>query len=71
MLPAIDPYQLLHGPYTPQPLRRGDKATCLFRDCDVVITGWSDGHIPWPPIVEDPDVRYWAREFLEPGHQPG
>jgi hypothetical protein len=36
---SFEPYQLLHGPYTPQPLRRGDKATCLFRDCDVVITG--------------------------------
>jgi hypothetical protein len=29
--------KLLHGPYTPQPLRRGDRATCLFRDGDVVI----------------------------------
>jgi hypothetical protein len=45
---SLDPYQLLHGPYTPQPLRRGGKATCLFRDCDVVITGWSDRRIPWP-----------------------
>jgi hypothetical protein len=44
----IDPYQLLHGPYTPPSLRRGDKATCLFRDGDVVITGWSDGRISWP-----------------------
>src|SRR5262249_22534224 len=43
-----NPDRLLHGPYTPPPLRRGDKATCLFRDGDVVITGWSDGPIPWP-----------------------
>ena len=41
-------YRLLHGPYTPQPLRKGDRATCLFRDCDVVVTGWSDARIPWP-----------------------
>jgi hypothetical protein len=40
--------RLLHGPYTAPALRRGDKATCLFRDGDVLITGWSDGRIPWP-----------------------
>jgi hypothetical protein len=48
-MPApLDPYQLLHGPYTPPDLRRGDKATCLYRDGDVVLTGCSDGRIPWP-----------------------
>src|SRR5262249_28431489 len=25
-----------------------DRTTCLLRDCDVVITGWSDARIPWP-----------------------
>jgi hypothetical protein len=44
----LTPYQLLHGPYSPPDLRRGDKATCQYRDGDVVITGWSDGRIPWP-----------------------
>src|SRR5262249_51979379 len=29
-------------------LRRGDRATCLLRDCDVVVTGWSDARISWP-----------------------
>ena len=29
-------------------MRRGDRATCLYRDCDVVIRGWSDGRISWP-----------------------
>src|SRR5262245_8549309 len=29
---------LLYGPYTPPSLKRGDKATCLFRDCDVIVT---------------------------------
>jgi hypothetical protein len=48
MPPSLDPYQLLHGLYTPQPLRRGDRASCLFRDSDVVLTGWSDGRISWP-----------------------
>jgi hypothetical protein len=41
-------YQLLHGPYTAPALRRGDRATCLLRDADVIITAWSDGRIPWP-----------------------
>jgi hypothetical protein len=40
--------KLLHGPYTPPPLKRGDRATCLLRDCDVIITGWSAGRIAWP-----------------------
>src|SRR5262249_44827146 len=44
----LDPYRLPHGPYTPPALRRRDRATCLFRDADVVITGWSDGRISWP-----------------------
>ena len=48
MKKRLDPHQLLHGPYTPPTLRRGDRATCLYRDGDVVITGWSDGRIPWP-----------------------
>ena len=25
-----------------------DGNVCLYRDADVVITGWSDGRIPWP-----------------------
>jgi hypothetical protein len=40
--------RLLHGPYEPPTLRRGDRATCLYRDGDVVITGWSAGRIAWP-----------------------
>jgi hypothetical protein len=43
-----DRYGLLHGPYTALPLKPGDRATCFFRDGDVIITGWSNGHIPWP-----------------------
>jgi hypothetical protein len=41
-------YRLLHGPYTEPTLRRGDRAVCLFRDGDVLITVWSTGRIPWP-----------------------
>ena len=40
--------RLLHGPYRAPALRTGDRATCLVRDCDVVVTGWSDARIPWP-----------------------
>jgi hypothetical protein len=40
--------RLLHGPYTAPSLKRGDKATCLYRDGDVIITGWCDARISWP-----------------------
>src|SRR5262245_16611373 len=45
---AADRVKLLHGPYRPPALRRGDRATCYFRDCDVIVTGWSASRIPWP-----------------------
>jgi hypothetical protein len=40
--------KLLAGPYHPPALRRGDVATCLYRDCDVVVLGWTDARISWP-----------------------
>jgi hypothetical protein len=43
-----DKFRLLHGPYTPPALRKGDRTTCLYRDADVVVTAWSDGRISWP-----------------------
>jgi hypothetical protein len=43
-----DKVKLLFGPYEPPPLRKGDRTSCLDRDADVVVTGWSDGRIPWP-----------------------
>jgi hypothetical protein len=39
---------LLHGPYRTPRLRVGDRAFCLLRDCEVVITSISDARIPWP-----------------------
>jgi hypothetical protein len=45
---ATDRTKLLFGPYRPPRLRRGDRATCLFKDCDVVVTGWTDARISWP-----------------------
>ena len=46
-----DGLRLLHGPYRAPPLRVGDRATCLRRDWDVRITGWTDAPIPWPEGV--------------------
>jgi hypothetical protein len=40
--------KLMHGPYKAPRLRRGDRAFCLFKDCDVVVTGWTDARISWP-----------------------
>jgi hypothetical protein len=42
------PPRLLAGPYTPPSLRRGDRATCLFRDADVTVTSWTSAPISWP-----------------------
>jgi hypothetical protein len=43
-----DRVRLLHGPYRAPRLRVGDRADCLFRDCLVVVTGWTDARISWP-----------------------
>jgi hypothetical protein len=40
--------KLLFGPYTAPPLKRGYRATCLYRDRLVIITGWSSAPTPWP-----------------------
>ncbi len=65
-----DKYRLLHGPYEPPPLRKGDRTTCLYRDADVVITGWSDGPIRWPRCRAlgrrgGPDAPAELRDALE------
>jgi hypothetical protein len=45
---ARDRVKLLLGPYDPPPLRKGDRASCLFLDTEVVVTGWTDARISWP-----------------------
>ena len=40
--------KLLSGPYKAPRLRRGDRAACLFKDCGVVGTGWTDARVSWP-----------------------
>jgi hypothetical protein len=47
-MPDPNLVRLIGGPYRPPRLKAGGVATCLYRDCDVVITSWSDGRIPWP-----------------------
>jgi hypothetical protein len=39
---------LLAGPYIPPLAKRGERMFCLYRDCDVIITTWTDARIPWP-----------------------
>ena len=52
-----DRLRLLHGPYQPPRLRVGDRATCLFRDCDVIVTSWTDAPISWPRSKAS--TRFW------------
>jgi hypothetical protein len=41
-------YRIFHGPYHAPALRKGDRTTCLLRDCGVVVTAWTDAPISWP-----------------------
>jgi hypothetical protein len=41
-------FRLWHGRYRPPRLARGDRATCLLRDCTVVVTSWNDAPLSWP-----------------------
>jgi hypothetical protein len=51
-MPVADGPLLLFGPYRPPPLKRGDRAVCLARDADVVVTGISAGHSERAPRSE-------------------
>ena len=43
---TADPTRLRFGPYTPPAVKRGDRTFCLYRDADVVVTGWTDARLP-------------------------
>jgi hypothetical protein len=43
-----DRFALHFGPYQTPALKRGDRVTCLYKECDVVVTGWTDARISWP-----------------------
>src|SRR5262249_47533717 len=47
-MPPPPKLKLLGAPFHCPAVRKGERAFCLFRDCDVVITGWHDGRILWP-----------------------
>jgi hypothetical protein len=40
--------RLLFGPYETPSLKKGARATCLYRDCLVVVTSWSAARTSWP-----------------------
>jgi hypothetical protein len=44
---ADDRMKLLHDPYRAPGLHVGDRAQCLYRDCLVEVTGWTDARISW------------------------
>jgi hypothetical protein len=46
--PRDERARLLYGPYQAPALRKGDRAFCLYRDCEVVITSWTDARMSWP-----------------------
>jgi hypothetical protein len=37
----------LIGTYTMPAVRKGERVTCLYRDCECVVTGFHDGRIVW------------------------
>ena len=46
---SSDPrHKLLFGPYRPPSLRVSDVSTCLVRNCDVIVSSWTDARISWP-----------------------
>jgi hypothetical protein len=40
--------KLLFGPYRRPKLKPGDKAMCLYRDAEIVVTRWTAARTPWP-----------------------
>jgi hypothetical protein len=46
--PQDERARLLYGPYQAPALKKGDRAFCLYRDCEVVITSWTDARMSWP-----------------------
>jgi hypothetical protein len=45
---ASEQVKLLFGPYTLPAFKRGARTNCLYRDCLVIVTTWSDALISWP-----------------------
>jgi hypothetical protein len=49
--------KFLHGPYVTPKRKRCDRATCLLRAGNVVVTGMSSGRIPWPRLPRARQTR--------------
>jgi hypothetical protein len=47
-----DRVRLLGAPYHPPAVQVGERVTCLYRDCDVVVTTWKDARISWSMGVQ-------------------
>jgi hypothetical protein len=47
---AVSRRPKLIGTYTPPPVRKGERVSCLYRDCECVVTGFHDGRIVWPRV---------------------
>jgi len=45
---SADSTRLRFGPYNPPAVRKRDRAFCFFRDCEAVVTGWTDARMSWP-----------------------
>jgi hypothetical protein len=52
--------KLRFGPYKPPALKRGDRAVCLVRGCEVVVTNWTAARIPWPRCRSVRRVGGWG-----------
>jgi len=40
----------LLGKYEPPAVKKGERVTCLYRDCDCTVTSWTDAPISWPRV---------------------
>jgi hypothetical protein len=60
-----DRVRLLHGPYRAPRLHVGDRATCIFRDCLVVVTAWTDAPISWTRGVPVGDAAARQRKLSD------
>ena len=40
----------LIGTYRPPAIRKGNRVTCLYRDCECIVTSFHDGRIVWPRV---------------------
>jgi hypothetical protein len=61
-----DHVTLLLGPYRAPRLRPGDRATCLLRDCTVIIRSLTDAPIPGPDAGRSARGARGARRRLGP-----